>query len=46
MSVRRKPLSTPVTSMPQAPSPSENGWRPPAARTASLMIRPQAATVS
>ena len=46
MSVSRNPLSWPLTSMPQAPSPSENGWWPPAARTASLMIRAQAATIS
>jgi hypothetical protein len=46
VSVSRKPLSLPVTSMPQAPSPSENGWRPPAARTASLMILAQDATIS
>ena len=46
MSASRKPLSRPLASTPQAPSPAENGWCPPAARTASLMIWAQAATVS
>ena len=45
-SASRNPFSRPVTSMPQAPSPSENGWCPPAARTASLMICAQVATIS
>jgi len=39
-----KPLSTPLVSMPQAPSPSDTGWVPPPARTAWTSSSAQAVT--
>jgi hypothetical protein len=45
MSTSRNPFSRPLVSTPQAPSPTENGWCPPAARTASLMTCAHAVTV-
>ena len=46
LSATEKPVSLPLISIPQAPSPRETGWLPPAARTASTMICAHAATVS
>lgn len=40
------PLSVPVTSMPQAPSPSDTGWCPPPARTACTISCAQLVTCS
>jgi hypothetical protein len=41
-----KPLSTPLSSMPQAPSPSDTGWVPPPARTACTSSSAQAVTAA
>lgn len=41
-----KPLSRPVTSMPQAPSPSDTGCVAPVARTALHMAWAHAVTTS
>ena len=44
MARTEKPLSTPLISMPQAPSPSDTGWVPPPARTACTSSSAQAVT--